>query len=105
MTGYVKPGTSPVVGFMTDYVDSGLTAFTKTLVTTYCTRFSVSIRRHFRTHSLLVTNTGITESKCGYACSDHASWTVSDLLIEFLELISFQSAGYSSVMPFESTFG
>lgn len=72
MTGYVKPGTSPVVGFMTDYVDASLTAFTKTLVTTY------------------LTNIGITESKCGYACSDHASWT---------------SAGYSSVMPFESTFG
>ncbi|KIM25831.1 hypothetical protein M408DRAFT_73840 [Serendipita vermifera MAFF 305830] len=72
MTGYVKPGTSPVVGFITDHVDPALTTFTKTLVNTY------------------LTGIGIAESQCGYACSDHASWT---------------SAGYSSVMPFESTFG
>ncbi|CAG7853288.1 Leucine aminopeptidase 1; AltName: Full=Leucyl aminopeptidase 1; Short=LAP1; Flags: Precursor [Serendipita indica DSM 11827] len=71
MTGYVKPGTNPVVGFITDYVDASLTAFTKTLINAY------------------LTNIGIAESKCGYACSDHASWT---------------SSGYSSVFPFESTF-
>lgn len=35
MTGYVKPGTSPVVGFITDHVDTALTTFTKTLVITY----------------------------------------------------------------------
>ena len=35
MTAYVKPGTEPVVGFITDYVDAALTTFTKTLVKTY----------------------------------------------------------------------
>ncbi|KAG8789875.1 hypothetical protein FRB91_003782 [Serendipita sp. 411] len=70
MTGYVKSGTTPVVGFITDYVDSSLTAFVKTLVPAYLT-------------------IGVGESKCGYGCSDHASWT---------------SAGYPSVFPFESLF-
>ncbi|KAG8761659.1 hypothetical protein FRC14_000043 [Serendipita sp. 396] len=72
MTAYVKPGTTPVVGFITDYVDASLTAFVKTLIPAY------------------LSNIGTAESKCGYGCSDHASWT---------------SAGYSSVFPFESTFG
>jgi hypothetical protein len=35
MTAYVAPGTLPVVGFITDYVSSALTAYTKTLVKTY----------------------------------------------------------------------
>ncbi|KAG8798778.1 hypothetical protein FRC17_007323, partial [Serendipita sp. 399] len=71
MTAYVKPGSTPVVGFITDYVDASLTAFVKTLIPAY------------------LSNIGVSESKCGYGCSDHASWT---------------SAGYSSAFPFESTF-
>ncbi|ENH66791.1 Leucine aminopeptidase 1 [Fusarium oxysporum f. sp. cubense race 1] len=56
MTGYVKPGTTEVVGILTDNVDAGLTAFLKKVVAAY---------------SKLPT----VDSKCGYGCSDHASAT------------------------------
>jgi len=68
MTSYVKPGTNPVIGIITDYVNSDLTKFLQSLVPAY-------------------TNLGFSTSKCGYACSDHASWT---------------KAGYASCHPFES---
>ncbi|KAL2837751.1 hypothetical protein BJX68DRAFT_249561 [Aspergillus pseudodeflectus] len=58
MTGYIQgtldAGQKEAIGIMTDYVDGGLTSFLKTVVTTYC-------------------NIGFTETKCGYACSDHTS--------------------------------
>ncbi|RKK76728.1 Leucine aminopeptidase A [Fusarium oxysporum] len=53
MTGYVKPGTTEVVGILTDNVDAGLTAFLKKVVAALPT----------------------VDSKCGYGCSDHASAT------------------------------
>ncbi|KJA13667.1 hypothetical protein HYPSUDRAFT_151345 [Hypholoma sublateritium FD-334 SS-4] len=56
MTAYVKPGTTPVVGLMPDYVDAGLTSFVGSLVLAY-------------TNLKWVTSTA-----CGYGCSDHASW-------------------------------
>lgn len=89
MTAYTKPGTTEVVGFITDNVDANLTKFTKTLVTAYCPYPLVLEYSPILTLSFLV-SIGIAESKCGYGCSDHASWT---------------SAGYSSVFPFESKFG
>ncbi|KAF2853195.1 Zn-dependent exopeptidase [Plenodomus tracheiphilus IPT5] len=54
MTGYVKPGIKESVGVITDYVDAGLTDFIKKVITAYCT-------------------IPFVETKCGYACSDHAS--------------------------------
>ncbi|CAO2655597.1 Nn.00g044000.m01.CDS01 [Neocucurbitaria sp. VM-36] len=54
MTGYVKPGVKESVGVITDYVDAGLTTFIKKVITAYCAIPYV-------------------ETKCGYACSDHAS--------------------------------
>ncbi|XPS92192.1 Bacterial leucyl aminopeptidase [Ascochyta lentis] len=54
MTGYVKPGITESVGVITDYVDVGLSTFIKKVITAYCTIPYV-------------------ETKCGYACSDHAS--------------------------------
>jgi leucyl aminopeptidase len=54
MTGYVKPGTTGSVGVITDYVDAGLTDFIKKVITAYCSIPYVT-------------------TKCGYACSDHAS--------------------------------
>jgi bacterial leucyl aminopeptidase len=79
MTAYVKPGTSPVVGFITDYVSAALTTYTKTLVNTY--RQSDSNREMQTLLKLyLVTGVGIVESECGYACSDHAAWTVRLML-------------------------
>lgn len=55
--------------FMTDYTDPVLTSFTKQLITTYLPDITVK------------------DDRCGYACSDHASWN---------------RFGFKSVMPFES---
>lgn len=58
MTGYVArtlaAGEPESVGVITDFVDPGLTEFVVTVVRTYCDIPHVS-------------------TKCGYACSDHAS--------------------------------
>jgi leucyl aminopeptidase len=67
MTGF--PGAGDQVVFMTDNVSPELTRFSQMLMDTY-----VKIRW--------------STDRCGYACSDHASWT---------------KAGYPSVMPFEAT--
>jgi len=56
MVFYVKPGTTPTFGIITDFVNADLTAFLRTLVTAY-------------------SNLKYTQSTCGYGCSDHASWT------------------------------
>ncbi|TFK67709.1 Zn-dependent exopeptidase [Pluteus cervinus] len=71
MTAYVRPGTPPVVAFIPDFVELSLNTFLSTLVDEY-----LSIG-------------WVTSSACGYACSDHASWT---------------SLGYPSAFPFESPF-
>lgn len=70
MTFYTKPGTTPKFGIITDYVNNDLTTFLKTLVDTY-------------------SELNYVTSKCGYGCSDHASWT---------------KAGYASCFPFEAAF-
>ncbi|EIM88211.1 peptidase [Stereum hirsutum FP-91666 SS1] len=70
MTAWVKRGTKEEVGIITDYVDSGLTDFNKKLVDSYL-------------------EIPYVETKCGYACSDHASWG---------------KAGYPSSFTIESTF-
>lgn len=58
MTGYVQKtldaGEPESVGVITDFVDPGLTEFIKKVVTTYC-------------------DIPYVLTKCGYACSDHAS--------------------------------
>ncbi|KAK4942283.1 Leucine aminopeptidase 1 [Elasticomyces elasticus] len=58
MTGYVArtlaEGKPESVGVITDYVNADLTEFIKQLITTYC-------------------DIPYTLTKCGYACSDHAS--------------------------------
>ena len=56
MTAWVKKGTREEVGIITDFVDPALTRFNMDLVETY-----LSIP--------------YVETKCGYACSDHASWS------------------------------
>ncbi|CAI6337148.1 unnamed protein product [Periconia digitata] len=74
MTGYVQKtldaGEPESVGVITDYVDPGLTEFIKTVITTYCSIPYVL-------------------TKCGYACSDHASAS---------------KAGYPSAFVIESDF-
>ncbi|KAL7628971.1 Leucine aminopeptidase 1 [Parahypoxylon ruwenzoriense] len=74
MTGYVQgtldAGEPESVGVITDFVDSGLTAFIKKVIEEYC-------------------EIPWVETKCGYACSDHASAS---------------KAGYASAFVIESTF-
>ena len=74
MTGFVQKtldaGEPESVGVITDYVDEGLTEFIKTVVTEYC-------------------DIPYVLTKCGYACSDHASAT---------------KAGYPSAFVIESKF-
>jgi leucyl aminopeptidase len=67
MTGF--DGSGDQVVFMTDFTDPNLTSFSQKLLDTYV-------------HAKWTTD------KCGYACSDHASW---------------HKAGYPAVMPFEAT--
>ncbi|KAG2220004.1 hypothetical protein INT45_010372 [Circinella minor] len=55
MTGYVLDSDTEVIGLITDYVNDKLTDFFRLLIETYATIPYV-------------------ETKCGYACSDHASW-------------------------------
>ena len=66
MTGF--PGSGDAVVFMTDFTNPELTKFSQKLMDTYV-------------------KTPWSTDRCGYACSDHASWT---------------KAGYFSVMPFEA---
>ncbi|KAK6341787.1 Leucine aminopeptidase 1 [Orbilia blumenaviensis] len=74
MTGFVRKtldaGQPESVGVITDYVDPGLTAFIKKVISTYC-------------------DIPYVETKCGYACSDHASAS---------------KAGYQSAFVIESAF-
>jgi len=70
MTAWVKRGTREEVGIITDFTDDALTKFNIQLVDTYL-------------------DIPYVETKCGYACSDHASW---------------RKAGYPSVFTIESSF-
>ncbi|KAI0271153.1 peptidase [Russula aff. rugulosa BPL654] len=70
MTAWVKEGTREEVGIITDFVDPEVTALNKRLVDTYL-------------------DIPFVETKCGYACSDHASWS---------------KAGYRSSFTIESKF-
>ncbi len=68
MTGYENPRDPKTMWLMTDYVNKDLTAYMQTLITTYVKQ-------------------PVKLSRCGYACSDHASWT---------------QKGYVAAMPFET---
>lgn len=74
MTGYIQKtvdsGKPVSVGVIIDYVDKKLTEFIKKVITEYCT-------------------IPFVETKCGYACSDHASAS---------------KAGYPSAFVIESSF-
>jgi len=74
MTGYtqgtIDAGKPIAVGVITDFVDPSLTAFIKKVITKYC-------------------NIPFVETKCGYACSDHASAS---------------KAGYPSAFVIEAEF-
>lgn len=56
MTAFVKKGSREEVGVITDFVDPHVVKFVKQLIDAYL-------------------DIPWAETKCGYACSDHASWT------------------------------
>ncbi|GAA5824764.1 hypothetical protein JCM11251_005331 [Rhodosporidiobolus azoricus] len=56
VVAYVKPGTKPVVGLITDGVNDNLTDFMELLINEYA-------------------QIPVARTRCGYACSDHGSWT------------------------------
>jgi leucyl aminopeptidase len=70
MTAWVKNNTREEVGIIVDFVDPEVTELNKQLVDTYL-------------------DIPYVETKCGYACSDHASWS---------------KAGYPSSFTIESAF-
>ncbi|KAJ8590145.1 Zn-dependent exopeptidase [Rhizopogon salebrosus TDB-379] len=70
MTAWVKRGMPEEVGVIVDFVDPTLTAFNKALIDEYL-------------------DIPFVETKCGYACSDHASWS---------------KAGYPSIFTIEAAF-
>jgi len=63
-------GSGAGIFMLTDFVDAPLSAFTARLVTTYA-------------------GVAASKTKCGYGCSDHASWT---------------KKGFPAAMAFEATF-
>jgi len=71
MTAWVKNGTREEVGIIIDYTDKDLTKFNTQLVDAYL-------------------DIPFVETKCGYACSDHASW---------------MKAGFPASFTIESSFG
>jgi len=56
MTAYVKPGTEPTYGIINDFVDPALTDFIVKVAEEYG-------------------EIPVVQTQCGYACSDHASWS------------------------------
>jgi len=71
MTGYIRPGTTRTIGVVTDFTTPAVTTFIRALVDEY------------------LPLVGYTDTRCGYGCSDHASWF---------------RAGYSDGFVFESIF-
>ncbi len=69
MTNY--QGSNADIVFMTDYVNASFNRYLKSLLSTYQSHINYS------------------DDRCGYACSDHASW---------------YNQGYPTSMPFEATF-
>jgi bacterial leucyl aminopeptidase len=73
LTAFRNPNASRSIYVLTDNVNASLTAFLRTLHTTY----------------LAPTGLAQGDTACGYACSDHASWT---------------QAGFPAAMYVEGTF-
>lgn len=69
MTGYAHEN-DPTMWLMTDYVDPNLTNYLETLINTYVKQ-------------------PVKRSRCGYACSDHATWNQN---------------GYPAAIAFEASY-
>ncbi|KAJ3159637.1 hypothetical protein HDU86_001646 [Geranomyces michiganensis] len=70
MTGYTPPNKKEILGIATDYINPALSKFLQSVAAEYC-------------------EVPWADTKCGYGCSDHASWT---------------GAGYPSAFTFEAAF-
>lgn len=70
MTGFPDSQNPSAIWLISDYVNKDLTGYLKTLIETYLKQ-------------------PVEMTACGYACSDHASWT---------------KGGFKSAMPSESSF-
>lgn len=90
MTGFIRKtidaGEPESVGVITDFVDEHLTEFIKTIITEV--RFMISPCRSYSNNSQYC-DVPYVLTKCGYACSDHASSS---------------KYGYPSAFVIESTF-
>ena len=74
MTGYVPPHHSPVIALIRDFTSNELSDYLGLLCDGYMKGGNVTV----------------VNSKCGYGCSDHASWT---------------KVGVDAAFPFETRFG
>ncbi len=70
MTGY-EYKNDPTIWLITDNTNTGLTSYLETLINTYVKQ-------------------PVSKTRCGYACSDHASW---------------DHAGFTAAFPFEASLG
>ncbi|THH09068.1 hypothetical protein EW145_g2281 [Phellinidium pouzarii] len=97
MTAWIKRGTVESIGIIVDFTDNGLTGFNKQLVEKYI-------------------DIPYVETRCGYACSDHASWskagyqaifTIGMLIIlgsdTMVELDSFSTLFFDAESAFEES--
>lgn len=75
MTAFVKKGTREEVGVITDFVDPNVVKFVQQLIDAYL-------------------NIPYVETKCGYACSDHASWTKNGYPSSFAIESSFENSNH-----------
>ncbi|GAA96804.1 uncharacterized protein L969DRAFT_20147 [Mixia osmundae IAM 14324] len=78
MTAWVKAGTEPRMGIIQDYISPELTAFVEKLGKEY-----VQIP--------------LVQTQCGYACSDHASWTKIGAPSAFAIEATFQDSNTQNI--------
>lgn len=85
MTAFVKSGTTETVGLVSDFVSQPLTRFIGMLVDEYL-------------------DIGYTETKLGYAGSDHASWTKIGADSAFAIEATFENSNLKRIHTTQDTF-
>ena len=73
---YTPPNRTPAITFMTDFTNTSLTVYLRSLVAEY-------------------NAIGSATSQCGYGCSDHASWNS----VGYSSAFPFEAA-FSSYNPY-----
>lgn len=85
MTAFVKSGTEETVGLVSDFVSQPLTTFIASLVDEYL-------------------DIGYTQTKLGYAGSDHASWTKIGADSAFAIEATFENSNLKRIHTTQDTF-